>query len=320
MSERLDFPDHPIELRAWRQFVVLAQTLHFGRAAQELHMTQPPLTLAIQQLERRLGAKLFERTRRSVALTPVGAALVEPVRQLLQQAAALPLRARGALAGEVGRVRLGFVSTVGFGPLPKWLRAFRDAQPGIAVELIEATSDVQLKALAQHEIDAGFMLHAPGIAPGALPGVQRLSLGIEPLVLALPAAAAWAEARRLRPIELLAQPLVIFPRSATPSLFDAVLAFYHRHGATPVIAQEATQMQTIVNLVSAGLGIALVPRSVTQLQRPGVVYRPLPAALSADAPQGETSLLWPTDAAPAVLRFVEFVRGMVPQAVGYRSR
>jgi len=79
-------------------------------------------------------------------------------------------------------------------------------------------------------------------------------------------------------------------------------------------------LQTIVNLVSAGLGIALVPRSVTQLQRPGVVYRPLPAALSADAPQGETSLLWPTDAAPAVLRFVEFVRGMVPQAVGYRSR
>src|SRR3954452_9011772 len=124
MSERPDFPDHPIELRAWRQFVVLAQTLHFGRAAQELHMTHPPLTLAIQQLERRLGAKLFERTRRSVALTPVGAALVEPVRQLLQQAAALPLRARGALAGEVGRVRLGFVSTVGFGPLPKWLRAF----------------------------------------------------------------------------------------------------------------------------------------------------------------------------------------------------
>ena len=315
-----DVPEPAIELRSWRQFLALAQTLHFGRAAEQLHMTQPPLTLAIQQLERRLGVKLFERTRRSVALTPVGTALVEPVRQLLQQAAALPLRARGALAGEVGQVRLGFVSTVGFGPLPLWLRAFRDAQPGIAVELIEATSDVQLKALAQREIDAGFMLHAPGLAPGALPGLQRLSLGIEPLVLALPDAPPWAGARRLRPAALLAQPLVIFPRAATPSLFDAVLAFYHHHSATPVIAQEATQMQTIVNLVSAGLGIALVPRSVTQLQRPGVIYRALPAALAANAPQGETSLLWPSDAAPAVLRFVEFVRGMAPQPVGYRSR
>src|SRR5260221_3527435 len=98
-----------IELRSWRQFLMLAKELHFGRAAELLHMTQPPLTLAIQQLERRLGAKLFERTRRSVALTPVGSALVEPVRQLLQQAAALTMRARGALAGEVGRVRLGFV-------------------------------------------------------------------------------------------------------------------------------------------------------------------------------------------------------------------
>ena len=312
--------DPSIELRSWRQFLVLAHTLHFGRAAELLHITQPPLTLAIQQLERRLDARLFERTRRSVALTPVGAALVEPVRQLLQQAAALPQRARGALIGEVGRVRLGFVSTVGFGPLPIWLRSFRDAQPGIAVELIEATSDVQLKAIAQRDIDAGFLLHAPGLAPVALPGVQRLSLGIEPLVLALPEAAPWAIARSLRPAELLAQPLVIFPRAATPSLFDAVLAFYHHHGATPTIAQEATQMQTIVNLVSAGLGIALVPHAVTQLQRPGVRYRPLPASLAAKAPHGETSLLWPSDAAPAVLRFVEFVREMAPKAVGYRSR
>jgi DNA-binding transcriptional LysR family regulator len=312
-----DLPEPTVELRHWRQFLVLAQTLHFGRAAELLHMTQPPLTLAIQQLERRLGAKLFERTRRSVALTPVGAALVEPAQQLLQQAAGLTTRARGAAAGEVGRLRLGFVSTVGFGPLPGWLRAFRDAEPGIHVELIEATGEVQLKAFERDEIDAGFMLHAPGHAPGAALGLQRLSLGVEPLVLALPDAPPWAGARRLRAADLLAQPLVIFPRAATPSLFDAVLAFYHRHGATPVIAQEATQMQTIVNLVSAGLGLALVPHSVMQFQRPGVLYRPLPAALAADAPHGETSLLWPDSAGPAVLRFAHFVRD---HGVGYRSR
>ena len=355
-----------IELRSWRQFLALADALHFGRAAQRLHMTQPPLTQAIQQLERRLGTLLFARTRRSVVLTPAGAALIEPTRQLLRQAAALPLIAGRAAAGDVGRIRLGFVSTVGFGPLPAWLRGFREAHPGITIELREATGDVQLRGFESAEIDAGFMLHAPGHAPAAS-GVHaagaaaihvagasaihvagaatrrnqlsQLSLGIEPLVLALPAAAPWACAQRLKPAEVLGQPLLIFPRAATPSLFDAVLAFYHRHGVTPVIAQEAIQMQTIVNLVSAGLGLALVPRSMMQMQRPGVVYRALPAALSEGAPLCETSLLGHADASPSVLRFVEFVQGFgagpqlanakaeraakagkVAKALGYRSR
>jgi DNA-binding transcriptional LysR family regulator len=307
-------PEIGVDLRTWRQFLVLAETLHFGHAALRLHMTQPPLSLAMQQLERRLGHALFERSRRSVSLTVAGAALVEPVRQLLRQAAALPAVARAASLGEVGRVRLGFVSTVGFGPLPGWLLEFRDAHPGVAVALREATGDVQLTAFAQQEIDAGFLLHAPGIAPGAPSGLQRLSLGIEALVLALPQTAPLASARRLRPATLLAQPLVIFPRLIAPSLYDAVLSFYHRHGVTPAISQEAIQMQTIVNLVSAGLGLAWVPRSMMFLQRAGVVYRPVPAALADAAPRCETSLVWPADAAPAVLRFVDFVRARVAKA------
>jgi DNA-binding transcriptional LysR family regulator len=172
------------------------------------------------------------------------------------------------------------------------------------------------------------MLHAPGPAlpegraasvsalmsaasapsKGAM-NLLQLSLGVEPLVLALPD--SWAGPKRLQPAAVLAQPLVIFPRSATPSLYDAVLAFYHHHGVTPAIAQEATQMQTIVNLVSAGLGIALVPKAVTQLQRPGVLYRPLPAGLSSMAPHCETSLLWSREAGPAVVRFVEFVKRLM---------
>lgn len=304
--------DLPIELRSWRQFLAVGEHLHFGRAAAALHMTQPPLTLAIQQLERRLGVALFERTRRSVALTPAGEVLIEPVRALLRQAAALPALAHSAATGEAGRIRLGFISTVGFGPLPNWLRAFRAEHPRIVVELREATGDVQLRAFERAEIDAGFVLHAPGMAPGAAQGLNALSLGVEPLVLALPESLPCAAAARLRLRDILAQPLVIFPRTITPSLFDAVLAFYHRHGATPSIAQEAIQMQTIVNLVSAGIGIAWVPRSVMQLQRPGVVYRRLGA--SAAAPHAQTSLVWPLEGAePAVLRFVEFVRAVVTQ-------
>jgi DNA-binding transcriptional LysR family regulator len=301
-----DFPagaDALIEARSWQQFLVLAETLHFGRAAERLHMTQPPLTLAIQKLERRLGMSLFDRSRRAVALTSAGASLVEPVREWLREGAALPALALGAAAGERGRVRVGFVSTIGFGPLPLWLHELRRTHPDLQVELREATGDVQMQAFALGELDAGFVIHAAGMPPPLRSPLQRMALGVEPMVLAVPEALARAPAQ-----QWLAQPLVIFPRSIEPSLFDAVLAFYHRQGVSPRIAQEAIQMQTIVNLVSAGLGVALVPRSVTLLQRPGVVYRLLGRGAAQAAPNCETSLVWRADAGPVARRFVEFVR------------
>jgi DNA-binding transcriptional LysR family regulator len=303
----------PIDGRAWRQFVAVAELLHFSRAAERLGMTQPPLTMAIQQLERRLDVRLFQRSRRSVALTPAGAALLGPVREWLAQGEALTARARAAASGEVGRLRLGFVSTLGFGPLPGWLRAFRERYPGIEIALREATTDVQREAFAQGELDAGFMLHASGIAAGLeAQGLCTLRVAEEALVLALPESHALAVAptlgRAAMP-RLLAEPLVIFPRAVAPSLFDAVLACYHRHGAVPGIAQEAIQMQTIVNLVSAGLGIAWVPQVVTQFQRPGVAYRKLPTALGDQAPRCETSLVWQHGASAVAQRFVEFVDG-----------
>ena len=171
---------------------------------------------------------------------------------------------------------------------------------------VQHQAGVELAALAQREADAGVVLHAPGMLPA--PALEHLSLGTEPLVLALPAASQLAGARRLSLPALLAQPLIIFPRAIAPSIHDAVVAFYHRHGATPVIGQEAIQMQTIVNLVSAGLGLAWVPESVTQLRRDGVLYRRLPPSLAGAAPQSETSLVWPGDAGPVVERFVRFVR------------
>jgi DNA-binding transcriptional LysR family regulator len=293
-----------IELRLWRQFVAVAEELHFGRAARRLHMTQPPLTQAIAQLERLLGARLFERTKRSVQLTPAGDALLPQARELLAGARTLPAQARAAAGGELGRLRIGFVSTVGYTLLPQWLRTFRARHPQVQMELIEATGDVQLHAFARGDIDAGFVLHSPGFAPA---GFSHLRVGREPLVLALPEAHPLATATRLSLPAVLDEPLVLFPRRIVPSLHDAIFGLYHASGREPRIAQEAIQMQTIVNLVSAGLGLAWVPESVREFQRSGVVYRQLGGKQAALVPSCETTLVWSRDS-PALERFIECVK------------
>lgn len=301
--------DRPIDLRLWRQFAAVAQELHFGRAARTLHMTQPPLTQGIAQLEARLGVQLFERNRRQVRLSVAGAALLPKVHELLARAQDLPALARAAAAGEAGRLRLAFVSTVGYTLLPRWVRGFRESCPGVQLDLREATGDVQAEAFTRDDIDAGFVLHAPGFAPAECISLQVTS---EPLTLALPAQhplALRASAPALQ--EALACPLVIFPRRIAPSLHDAIFGLYHRHGAVPGVAQEANQMQTIVNLVSAGLGVAWVPHSVRQFQRSGVLYRDVRASGSAQTvgPRCETSLVWRGDNTnPALARFVAYVQ------------
>jgi DNA-binding transcriptional LysR family regulator len=279
-----------IELRPLQQFLAVAELLHFGRAAERLHMSQPPLTQAVRKLEAQLDVQLFERSSRSVKLTAAGAALQVSAARLLADAAALPAEVRAVADGLAGRLRLAFVSTVGFGGLPQWLRSFREACPQVALALREATLDVQLHEFAAGGIDAGFVIHAPGQAPA---GFESLSIGIEPLVLAVPTSDPPPTDEQCQ-----SAPLVIFPRDVAPSLYDAILA---HHGGVGV-AQEAIQMQTIINLVSAGIGVAWVPASLQGLQRAGVSYRAMPGA-----PQVETRLIWRADAPPVVARFVEHV-------------
>ncbi len=305
--------ERPIDLRAWRQFVAVADELHFGRAARNLHMTQPPLTQGIAQLESLLGVRLFDRTKRQVRLSVAGNALLPKVRDLLAQAQGLPAVAHAAASGAAGHLRLAFVSTVGYTLLPQWVRGFRAAFPAVQLELLEATGDVQAEAFARAAIDAGFMLHAPDFTPADRACLRVTS---EPLTLALPAQHPLA-LRAMAPSlhEVLRHPLVIFPRHIAPSLHDAIFGLYHRCGAVPDVAQEANQMQTIVNLVSAGLGVAWVPASVRQFQRTGVVYRNLrrdrrAASNAADAGiRCETSLIWRHDNDnPVLTQFVAFVR------------
>lgn len=314
LSAPIDMNDPPlIELRALRQFVAVAEELHFGRAAARLSMTQPPLTQAIQSLERRLGVLLLERTRRSVRLSASGAALLEVARRLLADAAALPSAVHAAARGDSGRLRLAFVSSVAYGPLPLWLRSFRQAHPGVHLELREATLDVQSAAFAAGEIDAGFVLHAPGAAPAGFDAQPVLD---EAMWLALPEGSSAAARARVRAADLQDMPLLTFPRAVTPTLHDAIFAAQRVLGWTPEGVQEAIQMQTLVNLVSAGMGAAWVPRSVTQLQRPGVVYRPVVNCTL----RAQTSLVWMSSASPVVQRFVEHVRARLAPSKRRQSR
>lgn len=305
--------DSMIELRPLRQFVAVAEELHFGRAAKRLAMTQPPLTQAVQALERTLGVLLFERTRRSVALTAAGLALLDEARRLLGAAEALPIAVQAAALGHSGRLRLAFVSSIAYGALPLWLRAFREAQPGVQLQLREATLDVQMAAFAAAEIDAGFVLHAPGAAPA---GFAALSVLREAMWLALPEGHAAAARHTVRDRDVADAPLLIFPRAVTPSLYDAILAGQRARGLTPQVAQEAIQMQTLVSLVSAGIGVAWVPETVTRLQRPGVVYR----RVAGEPIEAETSLIWREPAAPVVQRFVEQVRAQSKPQPGLKAR
>ena len=293
-----------LELRQLRYFVTVAEELHFGKAALRLHMTQPPLSQTILALEQLLGAPLFERNRRGVSLSAAGAALLPEARRLLAQSQELPQLVQRAAAGEVGRLSLAFVSSADYSVLPPFLRAYRAAYPQVQIALQEATSDVQLDDLLHGRVDAGLLI--PPLPDKAKLELDYLPVLNEPLILAAPAGLAALKRkgavhlRKLPPL-----PLIIFPRAIAPALHDAILAVFGVAGITPEIGQQAIQMQTIVSLVSAGMGIALVPQSVSNLMRPGVEYR----ALADATPLVETGLAWRRDNAAPVLRgFLDLLR------------
>lgn len=286
-----------IELRQLRYFQTVAEELHFGRAAVRLNMTQPPLSQTIQALEAELGELLFTRTNRTVMLTPAGQALLTESRRLLLQASMLPDLVKQAATGTTGRLSLAFVSTADYSVLPGFLREFRTQYPQVMIELREATTDVQIDALVNQHIDVGLLIPpSPEKLPVFLDYLPVLS---EPLILAAPKGLTALKGQQ--PVSLKAlgdSPLIIFPRRIAPGLHDAILATFRAAGLAPRIGQEAIQMQTIVSLVSAGMGIALVPQSVSNLKRPGVEYR----ILRGKAPMVEIGLAWRRDNTSPVLQ------------------
>ncbi len=297
-----------MDLRQIRHFVAVAEELSFSRAAERLRMTQPPLSQSIQALEETLGVRLLERTKRRVALSPVGADWLAHARRLLADAAALPGIAQRLARGDLGRLRVAFVSTADYSVLPDLVSRFKAGAPDVEVSLQEMTSDLQVEALLDGAIDVGLVI--PPSKTGLHPTLAYRRLITEPLVVAVPQ--RWLASGRVRPkagglqlADVAAEPLILFPRRSAPAFHDLITGYYALNGAAPRFGQPAIQMQTIMSLVSAGMGIALVPRSLENLGRAGVRCLKLDGA----PPRIETGLAWRReDKSPTVARFVAVAR------------
>src|SRR5262245_26151182 len=259
-----------MNLRRLRYFVVVAEELHFGRAAERLHIAQPPLSQQIRRLEAELGVELFRRNRRRVQLTDPGRLLLEQGRPLLAEADRIEELLHRAGGGEIGRLRVGFVGTASYVTLPAILRAFHERFPQVELRLDELTTGPQVAALHAGRLDIGLVR-----PPVEDPSLTLTPLVREELVAALPESHPLTPLSSV-PVEALArEPFILFPREHGTGLYDDIITVCREAGFSPTIVQETNDTQTIVSLVSAGFGVALVPTSIATFPQPHVAYRPL---------------------------------------------
>ncbi|HEY9876295.1 MAG TPA: LysR family transcriptional regulator [Candidatus Obscuribacterales bacterium] len=289
-----------MELRHLRYFVTLAEELHFGRAAERLHMAQPPLSQQIRQMEVELGFQLFHRTKRTVQLTEAGQVFLEESLRILRQLEQAMQRGRQISRGEMGQLAIAFVASAAYNVLPEVLRTFRAAVPGVTLQLQELTTEQQLQWLKEGRIDVGFL------RPPVLDDTFSSEIIFEePLMVTLPVNHRLALSEKVSLRELVREPFILFPRSQAPGLYDQIISLCQQADFSPIVAQEAIQMQTIVSLVAAEMGIAIVPASLQNLQRTGVVYK----AVEELTPKVAIAMMWRSrDTSPATQRFLEVAR------------
>ncbi len=281
-----------MELRHLRYFVTVAEELNFRRAAARLQIAQPALSQQIRQLEDELGVRLLERSRRRVALTDAGGAFLEKARASIASASEAAHVARLADRGEIGRLSIGFVTSALYGIFPDVVRVFRERFPAVHLELHETVVAQHAALLRTGRVDVSFV--RPPIDEQGL--VVRTILK-EPWVVAMPSGHALARASRISLKSLAGERFIIFPRVLAPSIYDGVLAACQKAGFSPQIVIEA-QMQTIISLAAAGMGLALVPESMQNLRRKGLVYR----KLADPAPKVALAVAWRDEPQSAVLR------------------
>lgn len=251
-----------MELRQLRYFIAVAEELNFSRAAKRLHITQPPLSMQIQNLENELEVVLFNRTNRSVELTEAGIRFYQDIVKIIDSLESSIENVKRIHRGKLGSLRVGFVGSATYDILPAVLRDFRQQYPDVQVHLSELSTPAQLEALRQNEIDVG-VLRPP--VPGDTLHTEIVS--IDPCVLAVPKQHPLLELKEVTLAELKPYPFVLLSPKTWPGLYTEILGLCH-----PIIQQEALEFQTVIGLVAAGIGIAIVPRSAMNLHTQEVVY------------------------------------------------
>ena len=295
-----------MELRHLRYFVAVAEELHFGRGAARLQVAQPALSQQIKQLEVELGVLLLERSTRHVALTEPGRLFLHEARRTLAQAANTIAVARQAAAGRVGRLRIGYVDSALWGVLPSVLAAYRTRYPAVELTLRERLPTHQIAALRAGDLDVGI---AP--AHAAPDSFLTEQLSEERVAIALPSSHRLASHRTIALADLAEDPWVLVSARIPSRLRDLVMSACAAAGFAPRVAQEARQLDALVALVSAGLGVTFVPNTAERLPRDGVVFRPL---------QGldlrfRLVALWPAHhASPALGSFLAVLRAVARQS------
>jgi DNA-binding transcriptional LysR family regulator len=291
-----------VELRHLRYFLAVAETFSFRGAAEKLRMAQPPLSAQIKALEEELQVQLFERTTRSVRLTPAGRAFLEEARAVLAASARAEQVAREAGQGIAGTLRVGVIAPVANAWLAGILRPFRREFPGVQLSLFDLTSTEQLRRLRAGELDAGLLR-----PPVTVPELQWKFVSKSRQVLALPAGHRLAKKRRLTWRDFHGEELVLIDPSAQHGFYDPFFALCTKAGAKPRPVQYAHDIQTKMWLISAGFGIAPTTATLAEVQRPGLVFRPLPPGL----PPVQTVLVWGRqDRSPALRHFCDAFKAL----------
>ena len=302
---------------AWNQlrsFVVVAEEGHVTRAAERLNTQQPPLSLRIRALEKRLDVQLFRRKARGVELTEAGRVLLAHARTLLDQHAKTLDAVHRAGRGELGRLCIGTVPTASLHPLmSSSVRQFRERYPDASVTLEECMRDELLQSLRDEQIDVAFMRSTPKDDQGLV--VETLLT--EPTVVALPCGHAIAKRGATSPIairDLRDESFVVFARKQGPAFYDSTVAACQRAGFSPNITQEAPRVTTALALVSAGMGLCIVPASMQRIVMDGVVFRAMDERAGLNA---VLALGWRrNDASPALRNYLGLVRQLAAPPLG----
>ena len=295
-----------MEFRHLRYFLVLAEELHFGRAARRLAISQPPLSLNIQQLEASVGARLLTRNSKSVQLTAAGLAFVPAARALLEQAASAANLAKDVGQGMAGSLTIGFSGTMLFSGLPLILARFQAGHPRLRLLLKELSSSEQLVELAQGRLDLGFV-HTTRVPPE----LSQIRVASQAFVGCLPVAHVLAGQATLALAQLQGEPFAVVSKTVSPDYHERILALCAASGFDPEIRYELRHWLSVVSLVAQGMGVALVPAALQQSALAGAVFVPL----QEDAMTYETHCLWKTSRdSPALAAFVHAVRTSLPMA------